>query len=92
MTDSSYLDFLFTANVLISMSAYLTVFVEGFLIPFQVAIMPRNWGPNWIYMLAIFLLQLEYFVWPLEINSYLFQTDKEALKILQNPENISRWS
>ena len=76
LNDSTSLDLLFTANVLVSMSAYLTVFVEGFLIPFQVAIMPRAWGPNWIYILAIFLLQLEYFVWPLEINAFFFQTDK----------------
>jgi len=53
---STSLGLLFGVNVIVSMSAYLTVFIEGFLIPFQVAILPRAWGPNWIYILMLFLV------------------------------------
>ena len=75
---------LFTANVLISMATYLTVFVEACLLPFQAALLPRTWGPNWFYIIFLFAIQLEYFLWPLEINTYLFKTDDDKVKILNH--------
>lgn len=96
MTGTSWL---FTANVLISMATYLTVFVEACLLPFQAALLPRTWGPNWFYIIFLFAIQLEYFLWPLEINTYLFKTDDDKVKILNhspalnNDEtNMARWN
>ena len=75
MHNSGSIDILYAANVIVSVATYLTVFVEAFLIPFQAQMMPRIWGPNWIYVIALFLIQMEYFLWPLEINAYLFRPD-----------------
>ena len=43
-------------------------------------------------------MQLEYFLWPLEINTYLYKTDVEKVKILNHQTasatqtNLARWS
>ena len=53
--------------------------------------MPRSWGPNWVYVLGIFVAQLEYFLWPLEMNSYLFKGDEQKMQLLSNADNLTRW-
>ena len=53
--------------------------------------MPRSWGPNWAYVLTLFMAHLEYFLWPLEINSYLFKENDVKIALLHNPSNIDRW-
>ena len=59
--------------------------------------LPRTWGPNWFFGLILFAAQLEYFLWPLEINTYLFKTDDDKIKILnhvpasETQTNLARW-
>ena len=95
---TSTMDTLYFLNVIVSSTAYLTIFIEGVLMPFQASLMPKEWGPNWIYILLFFTLQLEYFLWPLEINNYLFKEDDDKVKILayfskdSNKQNLERWA
>ena len=84
-------EWLFAFNVFFSAMAYLTVFGEALLVPFQTMVMPKAWGPNWLYVFVLFMLQLEYHLWPLEVNAYLFKTDREKAMVLAHNDTLDEY-
>jgi hypothetical protein len=53
--------------------------------------MSEKIGPSWLYMLAILLLELEYYVWPMEMAAFMFQSDFEKIRMLTYEDNIDKW-
>ena len=73
---------LYFCSVLFSSFAYLMIFFQVVLIPYQVALMPSYWGPTWLYALVYLFLNMEYFLWPLEMTTFLMRPSEDKAYIV----------
>ena len=53
---SSSTAFLYAVNVFFAYLSYTSVFAEAVMVPFQAMVMPRSWGPNWLYIFVVLVV------------------------------------
>ena len=89
--DNGGIETLYFICVLFSGLSYLSMFYQVYLIPFQVMKWEQAWGPKWFYVILILWLNVEYFLWPLEMSEYLYRPNAQKINFVTDQNQYDEW-